>query len=155
MCLLHALGGFPRTVRHLNDDCFVINLSAFHNVDVLWSALPPDLCRPRRLLEDPLAVRCARGEALKNINALGDGEEEDEDGDAEEGDGSFGDGGRNVRGGQGGCGAIRGRGRGRGYGRERGRRQEGGRGRGESREELQATTQDTVMESRPSTAPPL
>ncbi|UOH85592.1 hypothetical protein LQV05_002421 [Cryptococcus neoformans] len=40
-------------VRHRDADCFVINTAAFHNIDVLLSALPRTLYQPRRILEDP------------------------------------------------------------------------------------------------------
>ncbi|EAL21427.1 hypothetical protein CNBD1220 [Cryptococcus deneoformans B-3501A] len=52
-------------VRHRDADRFVINTAAFHNVDVLLSALPRTLYQPRRILEDPWEVRFARGEKLK------------------------------------------------------------------------------------------
>ncbi|OXH44150.1 hypothetical protein J003_06196 [Cryptococcus neoformans] len=52
-------------VRHCDADCFVINTAAFHNIDVLLSALPRTLYQPRRILEDPWEVRFTRGEQLK------------------------------------------------------------------------------------------
>ncbi|OXG17023.1 hypothetical protein C366_03819 [Cryptococcus neoformans Tu401-1] len=52
-------------VRHRDADCFVINTAAFHNIDVLLSALPRTLYQPRRILEDLWEVRFTRGEQLK------------------------------------------------------------------------------------------
>ncbi|OXL05151.1 hypothetical protein C348_06712 [Cryptococcus neoformans Gb118] len=52
-------------IRHCDADCFVINTVAFHNIDVLLSALPRTLYQPRRILEDPWEVRFTRGEQLK------------------------------------------------------------------------------------------
>ncbi|OWT35700.1 hypothetical protein C362_06717 [Cryptococcus neoformans Bt1] len=40
-------------IRHCDADCFVINTAAFHNIDVLLSALPRTLYQPLRILEDP------------------------------------------------------------------------------------------------------
>nr|KIR48555.1 hypothetical protein I312_02405 [Cryptococcus bacillisporus CA1280] len=44
-------------VRHRDEERFVINTCAFHNVDVLMSALPRELSQPRRLLKDPWTER--------------------------------------------------------------------------------------------------
>lgn len=42
---------------------------AFHNIDVLMSALPWELSQPRCLLKDPWTERHARGERMKEASA--------------------------------------------------------------------------------------
>ncbi|ADV24058.1 hypothetical protein I305_02437 [Cryptococcus gattii E566] len=55
-------------VRHRDEERFVINTCAFHNIDVLMSALPQELSQPRRLLKDPWTERHARGEGMKEAS---------------------------------------------------------------------------------------
>lgn len=55
-------------VRHRDEERFVINTCAFHNIDVLMSALPRELSQPRRLLKDPWTEHHARGERMKEVS---------------------------------------------------------------------------------------